>query len=979
MKKKSCIEILEDMTLNIEKLDDSFILIKEQISEFTGRDRVQINFKDCHVAICPNGGLIAICKKKGFLDIKKGTKLNDNIVIMHQDAKKKYLIPINWKYTQKYVVHLEFNDKEQLYAICNDWTIMKIDFLSLSAETKTVFHTYESEYLSKCKLFQNGFIGLTVEGNIYYVKNIKQGTPELFFPMKSLLDFSNDIDFVLLPSNVTKSKNLEMFITNEKGIGLIHVLKSEDGRFGIRPVEGNVNVMAVKNVHILKKDKLEIFTLDTNDAFKDKNYQKDYKYFDNMWQIAAIALSPSKTKIAFYDTRGYIYIFKSELTFIEKIQIKKGDNFSKIESEELDKVISFEEGCQFLFFGEDAIALSGKRFIIILHENNFQNIYKIVDGYELEASQGLIFSKCIPEFDGLRYVTNEGIFLITTICKELYDICSPFSKSESKKLLKIYETSLVNVLNKELTIREINNLSNAVTNLQIAAANIFWFYDYIPDNNNNNDFKKEMTDLQKINLDKKKGQLFLLEASQFGKGFLQSEKFNFDMFLEFCKDIRIVNNLRNHQAKPKLITYKEYKNIDAKNLIKIVMRNLNFGMAFEISRYLGYNENKVFKRYAIGCMKKSKNNIDSKEEAKLFDILQRKFMRCPNISYIKLAKKAFKYNQRLLGLKFLEQEKSTIARIPQYIDLQDWNTALTLAKQMNDHNIIITVVDKIYNKVEKNTFLLEVSKHPNIRPIVIDYLKQNAPTLIETYLKELKNPEELMFYYIEKYFLCSDYVERKKCISHAKENEKLITNAINPNFEHKFYKNYLDQLDNSLNFKIDMQVCDKEKSLVSNPENLSIDISLYDAYKMGVKGEKYNWIENQNKHFGLSNEGMALMRINAYGEMGKLIAIDNLMKKVNNNAKKLGLTYIDLAETFLKFGDIQKAAEMIKSVNDSFYFAYKYDLLKEMGKLDVALEVVISDKNFANYKNIVFEILNKKPELKGKADELLAKYKVSLK
>ena len=57
MKKKSYNEILEEMYLNMDKIDNNFILMKEQISEFKPEDQIKINFKDYHVAICPNGGL----------------------------------------------------------------------------------------------------------------------------------------------------------------------------------------------------------------------------------------------------------------------------------------------------------------------------------------------------------------------------------------------------------------------------------------------------------------------------------------------------------------------------------------------------------------------------------------------------------------------------------------------------------------------------------------------------------------------------------------------------------------------------------------------------------------------------------------------------------------------------------------------------------------------------------------------------------
>ena len=113
MKNKPYNEILEEMSLKMDKIDNNFILMKEQISEFKQENNIKINFKDCHVAICPNGGLIAICKKCGYLDITKGSQINKNIIVMNQNAKRKIYIPIDWNYKYKYIINLEFNEKEQ--------------------------------------------------------------------------------------------------------------------------------------------------------------------------------------------------------------------------------------------------------------------------------------------------------------------------------------------------------------------------------------------------------------------------------------------------------------------------------------------------------------------------------------------------------------------------------------------------------------------------------------------------------------------------------------------------------------------------------------------------------------------------------------------------------------------------------------------------------------------------------------------------
>jgi hypothetical protein len=399
-------------------------------------------------------------------------------------------------------------------------------------------------------------------------------------------------------------------------------------------------------------------------------------------------------------------------------------------------------------------------------------------------------------------------------------------------------------------------------------------------------------------------------------------------------------------------------------------------MAFEICRSLDYDEKNVYLKYGISCIKKMKNNLDKDEELRLYEKLQRKFRNCPNLPYIKLAKKSFNYNQKALGLKFLENEKSALTKIPQYIELKDWETALTLAENMNDSNVLITVLDKLLKKENINQFLKIVSLHPQSKAQVIELLNKNDPGEIENYIKMLKNPEELFFYYLEQYFQSSLISHRKKFLDLAREKEKLINNSVNPNFEHKFYKNYLDNLEHNLKFKIDILNVDKEKFLVPKPEETSFDISLYDTYKIGVKADKYSWIETQNKHFNFSSEGMSIMRVMTYAENGQFNDIDLMIRKSSNNIKKLGLTHLNLGEIFFRFNKYDKAAENIKLINDTYYLLYKVEMLELMNKYDIALEVIISDKNSTNKRNLVNGIISKKPELKKKADELFMKYKV---
>ena len=968
---KKYIECLENISVNFDKMKDDNFYMREQLYEFKEEDKVYINFKECHVAICPNGGLIAICKKKGYLDTTKNTKINNYIIVMYQTSKKKYLIPIDWSYKTKYFILFDFNEKEQLYGICNDGTIYKIDILTQKAVEKITSNLFLRENIEKAKLYEEGFIALTKEGNFYYVNDIKNPTPQLIFQMKSLLRFSNDVDFLIIPQEFSKSKKNELLITNEKKLGVIHVEINEDAIYTMVPYDEDMNNLIYQGISVIKKDKLEPCFIDDaiikgDDNTLDKKEQKKAYMAGNLRCIASLAISPSKKNIAFYDTRGIVFFFSSTLDLnLEKnprkcVEIKKNDDLSVEEIREQEMVLNFGEGFQFLFCGEDAVILAGLRSIIIVHKDSTSITYRITDSLQNIALKGMLFCKCISEIDGVRYLTNDGIYLISQVNKDLADICSTFTSNYSKQLVQAYQYYLEKAVNSEKSLREIeDHLIKAIMSVEIAAANIFW----VDDPNDN---------------EKKEVQLFVLKAAQYGKVFVQKDEFNFDKFLEICKDIRCVNNLRNSKS-ARLITYNEYKSLEPKDLVKKLMRNLNFEMAFELCNYLDYNYKKVYQRYAIAKIKKLSDKAKEEEEEVLYRLLFEKLRTVPKISFIKLAKKAFKYHKKTLGMRFLENEKSDLSKIPQYIELMQWKKALEISENLFDANIINTVLHKIYKKEGIDNFITIVSYHPKIKTSVIQFLKNNEDDKIEKYLTKMKNPEELFFYYLEQYFQKKSLSERKKLISLARNQLLSIDNTVNPNFEYKFYKNYLETLENNINVKIEAK---NKKAITEVDDYLSFDISIYDLYRTIVKkirDNNYSIIESLNKNIGFSNEGMTIMKLLAFGDNERVSEIKLYIENNKNNVRKCGLTNLNVAEIFFKYKAKDKVVEFVKLINEPEYINYKISMLEYINAFEAELEIIISDKNIENKKCLIDGIIKRKPDLLKKVDEFCEKYKVTLK
>ena len=935
---------LEILSSNFRKMDEKMFFMREQFSKFELSEKLNINFNKCHVAISPNGGYIAICKKKDYFIEDQYSKIREYILVMHQDGKTHYSIPIDWIYEKRWIIELDFNEKEQLFGICNDGSILKFDIINSRAVKKITIEHFQNDNICKAKFFGKGFFALTESGIFYYVNDIKN--PELFkyFPMKEILGFSNNVEFLIIPGSNSKSKKNELLITNEKGPGVIHFTPS-----GTEFTNENKN--KIEGLSIILKDKTEIYNLNQTENKEENNIEVE----NSLGNIVSLAISPSKNQIALLNSESSVFFFHStldlDLSKFPRMKVKYNP------SPDSKEAISYKPGHQFLFCGEDAVCLIGQLNILLLNAFDKTIEYKINETEDLNPpSEDFYFCKCISEIDGLRIVTGKSVYFIKKVPNELNQILGK-EDTPTKKLLKVYNGSITKEGNSEMEIREISSeLGNAINKLQIAAAHIYWL---------DKDIYKE----------KKNIQLYILNAAQFGKSFISKDDFDFDKFVETCKDIRIINNLRNHSTKCRLITYDEYKAMTPKDLIKKLLLQQNYSLAAEISNYLDYNDKRVYQSYAISNIKRLPSNCTISQQNKLYNELINKFQGVQNISYIKIAKKAFKYEKYEIGLKFLDNEKSILIKIPQYIKLKKWDKALELALETYDNNILNAVLDKILRNESVSVFISIVSKYSKAKSAIIDFLTKKAPDQLEYYLRELKSNEILLFYYLELFFNSKTIEDKKKYVKMAKDIEKDETGV-----EHKFYRNYLECLEKSINFKNE---CIKNSANTEEEKN-DIDVdkyddSIYDCYKLGIMNGKETMIESQNsKNFLLGNKKLTLIKFRTYAEQGKFDEIENIINKFT--MKKLGVTAINMAEIYMEFNKYDKAVEYMKQINDVDYFDYKVDMMLFMEKYEDALEVIISDKykEPEKVKKLIDNIEKKRPDLKKKVEDLCLQYKVNL-
>ena len=948
-------DIIENIAINYNELEPGKAYMKQQISDFYKTNKIKIDFNYCHIALSRNGGLIAICKVQNYFDISKTGKLNNNIIVMFQNAKIIYEIKIDWNFNKRWIVCLDFTYNQKLYGILNDGGIFKFNYRERKRKEKITAPILKEEGIKNAKFFKNGFIAQTPKDIFYYIKDIKNPMPIMIYDAQ-VINLPPQIDFITISEDNSKSNRIELLLTYGNGNGVVHIEQKKEGSSNYQVNINNENAEVI-GINLLLKGELEPYSLNN-----ERQRQKG-EYPDGFGKIAAIAISPSGKKIALYNNIHKVaFIINSNFNGnYSKIFFKfNQQEHSKEEINEFNAILEYKQHNQFLFCGEDAVAIVGQRFIILSSPKAKEVItYLIKEGGEFLAMQGNAFCKCASEIDGLRVLTGDGVYLINQISKELYDITYPFSNAKSKNLLKIYLNTFSPKYNSHKDIKNLPDIEPLIFDLQLASANIFW--------------TKEDEDEQK-----KKIQLFLLKAAQYGKNFVKEGEFNFDKFNAICKDIRIVNQLRNDDYFPLFITFKEYQEYQHLDIIEILIQYKNFKSASQISNYLEYDTQKIMYKFMIEKMKHKIKIIEKSyfkeneiDEEKIYQELLDDIEKLKDISYVKLAKKAIQFGNEKFAMKLLDQEKSALTKIPQLLELNKIINSLSICFETFDFNIISIVLDKISkNKLNskfdneeiffENLCKPELQKHHSK---IILFFKKYKPEKLEFFLLKTKNYNELLYLKLDKLFNSHNSEEKLSIIKEIKADIK--------NYDPKF-KKYIENLENFVKFR---KSC-LEESIIHYSEKNIYNKNIYECFLEGCKKGKFNFIEGKNKNLEYSSKKLNIIRFRAYLQMNRPEAIDEQLEKTS--LKKLGLTPMNMAEIYYDYKFYDKATEYILQVKESNYSIYCIELLKNMGKYKEALELIISDKDIEDKAVLVREILVKDPELKNLVDELSVKYKVSL-
>ena len=911
----------------------------------------KLNFKYLFVTICKNGGLIAMCKTPDYF-ISKDNPLNKHLIVMHQDSGTIYKIWNSDLFTKRKLVGLEFNDKEQLYAFCDDGEIFKVDILRKQViQLPLNYIQLQDEKILKVKPFEKGFIILTGAGTIFYLKDLKNKEESLEF-MVSLRDNLKikefqDCDFLAIPSEQTEKDSDEEILVmkpNQEGVYLIKKIKSSGSQFMVKSRKQDYSDMKL-NVLFLNSSNIE--------KFDTKLHQIDNEDLENQLNenlrigpISGFAISNSKKKIALYvSKKKSVYMFSSNIPSKGRLNFKKYQfkfEFDEFEPEdnikEKNKILNFNNK-ELVFLNDDCVAICGGRWVVMINEKGDTLIEEICnekDKNDISKTDDYVYCKSVSEVDGFRLLTKEEVSLFRKLPEDLKPVYNHFNTTPAKILLSSYEKYLAKDPFSNDELREIkDNLSDSIFCLAKAAGYLYWV-----EKEQDTHAKKEL-------------QTYFLKAANYGKCIFGKAEFNFDRFNNLLMDLRIINALRNYEKQSRFLTLEEYECLvsdSSDGILKKTMRQLNFKLAFEIAKFMGLPERDVYLKYAIKKIQKIEIE-DSKEADEVYSELIPMLKKLENISYIDIAKKCFKYKKFKLGKKFLENEKSSLVKIPQYLELKDWNKAIKLAIESNDINAITVVLDNVY-KVEQETakikddavndqFVFYLAQYPNIKIQVINYLKKNNKLkTLQAYLIEIKDTEELFYFTVENFFQSKTKNEREEILKQLKSYK------FEKSDNKKFFENYISDLESSLKFKKECL----EKGIYTKNDTTNFDNSIFDCFEKAIPTE-FDWVLKQNhNYFKLSNRKITILRFKQLFKNKKIDEIENIINK--EGIKKLDISYVKIAKMFFDNGNKEKALEYAQKENNELLVEEKVDILIKLEKYIEAAEAALKIKDRDKFEEI---------------------------
>ncbi|XP_028919250.1 vacuolar protein sorting-associated protein 16 homolog isoform X1 [Ornithorhynchus anatinus] len=244
----------------------------------------------------------------------------------------------------------------------------------------------------------------------------------------------------------------------------------------------------------------------------------------------------------------------------------------------------------------------------------------------------------------------------------------------------------------------------------------------------------------------------LLRAASFGKCFI--DKFPPEGFVRTCRDLRVLNAVRDYQIGIPL-SYAQYKQLTIEVLLdRLVLRRL-YPLAIRICEYLRLPESQGASRVLAhwACYKVQQKDKSDEEVARA---INQKLGDTPGISYSEIAARACHCGRSELAIKLLEYEPRSGEQVPLLLSMKRSKLALSKALESGDSDLVFTVVLHLKNELNRGDFFMTLRSQPAALSLYRQFCKhQELETLRDLYNQD-DNHQELGDFHVRDSYSGSD-------------------------------------------------------------------------------------------------------------------------------------------------------------------------------------------------------------------------------
>uniref|UniRef100_A0A8C5RV97 Vacuolar protein sorting-associated protein 16 homolog n=1 Tax=Laticauda laticaudata TaxID=8630 RepID=A0A8C5RV97_LATLA len=366
-------------------------------------------------------------------------------------------------------------------------------------------------------------------------------------------------------------------------------------------------------------------------------------------------------------------------------------------------------------------------------------------------------------------------------------------------------------------------------------------------------------------------------AASFGKCFI--DKFAPENFVETCRDLRVLNAVRDYQIGMPL-SFDQYKQLTKEVLLdRVVLRRL-YPIAIKICEYLRLSEFQGISRILAhwACYKVQQRD---KSDEELAQVINQKLGDAVGISYSDIATQAYESNRPELAIKLLEYEPRPGKQVPLLLTMKRSQLALSRAIESGDSDLVYTVISRLKDELGRGDFFMALQNQPVALSLYRQFCKHKEPNTLKDLYNQDDNHQELGNFHVRSSYVSEKWIEgRVASLQNAVDEYYKAKNE----FAAKATEDQIKLLRQQRRFQDDF-------------DKPYVDLSLHDTVYNLILDGKHKFAEHLYRDFRIPDKRFWWLKISALAEQGAWEDLEKFSK-----SKKSPIGYLPFAEISMKYG-----------------------------------------------------------------------------